>query len=212
MKYDEFVKKVHFLPVVEPELILAGSPDPMPLKVQISRWAKSGKLIQLRRGVYALGEAYRSVDIYEPYIASILKKPSYISLEKALEHHGIIPEGVKVYTSITTKRARKFTTKLGIFNYRHIRKSLFWGYEAVTVNKQTAFFATPEKALLDIAYIKGIKMTPGYLDELRLQNTGKIDLKKLLLYGRRFGKPGMRRAARNIKKYIESYSKGEKAL
>ena len=212
MKYGEFLKLTRPLPVIEVELILAGVPDPDPIKVQISRWEKANKLIQLRRGVYLLPETYRKIDVYEPYVAAILKKPSYISIEKALEYHDIIPEAVRVFTSVTTKRGRRFTTKLGIFNYQHIKKSLFWGYEAVTVNRQTAFFATPEKALLDLLYLRKIKVTTAYLDELRLQNLKKLNLTRLLGYGRRFKKPGMRRAARFIKKYVEYHKKGERLL
>jgi len=203
MKYGEFIELVRGLPIIEVELILAGVPDPDPVKVQISRWVTAHKLVQLRRGVYVLPKAFRKIDVYEPYLAAILKKPSYISIEKALEYHDMIPEAVKIYTSVTTKRGRRFTTKLGIFNYQHIKNSLFWGYEAVTVNKQTAFFATPEKALLDLLYLKKIKATTDYLDGLRLQNFEKLNLKRLLEYGRRFKKPGMRRAARLIRKYAK---------
>ncbi|MBL7069079.1 MAG: hypothetical protein ISS34_04405 [Candidatus Omnitrophica bacterium] len=210
MKYGEFIKLVRDLPLIEVGLILAGVPNPDPVKVQISRWVKAHKLIQLRRGVYLLPKAFRKIDVYEPYLAAVLKKPSYISIEKALEYHDIIPEAVKIFTSVTTKRGRRFTTKLGVFNYQHIKNSLFWGYEAVTINKQTAFFATPEKALLDLLYLKRIKTTTAYLDELRLQNLERLNLRRLLEYGRRFKKPGMRRAARLIKKYAEYQKKGRR--
>ena len=212
MKYEQFITMTGRLPIIEVELILAGISNPDPVRVQLSRWEKAHKLIQLRRGVYLLPESYRKIDVYDPHVAAVLKKPSYISLEKALEYHDMIPEAVKIYTSVTTKRNMRFTTKLGIFNYQHIKNSIFWGYEAVTVDKQTAFFATPEKALLDLLYLKKIKVTPAYLEELRLQNLEKLNLRRLLEYGRRFKKPGMRRAARLIKKYAEYRKKGWRSV
>jgi len=212
MKLEDFIKITGDLPVIEMELLLAGIPNPDPFKVQISRWAKTGKLIQLKRGIYLLAKVYRKIEVYEPYIASVLQRPSYISLEKALEYHGLIPEAVKVYTCVTTKRPAKFSSPVGIFRYKHIKTSLLWGYRAVILRQQTAFFAAPEKALLDLIYFSGIKVTTEYLEGLRLQNVEQIDSDILFDYAKKFKKPGMLRAAQVIKKYIQSYQSGEKAL
>ena len=91
-------------------MLLTGVPNPASIKVQLSRWTKSGKLIKLRNNIYLLSENFRKVDIYEPHIASVLKKPSYISLEKAFEYHGLIPEAVYQVASVTSVRSRAFTT------------------------------------------------------------------------------------------------------
>ena len=212
MKWEAFIKITGSLPAVDVKILLAGVTDPAPVKVQISRWQKSGKLIQVKRGIYLLSEAYRKEELYELYLASILKKPSYISLEKALEYHGLIPEAVAVYTSVTPKRPAKFISKAGVFGYRHIKSSLFWGYESITMNRQTAFIALPEKALLDLVYLNGMKISSDYLHELRIQNIDKIDADKLLEFSKRFKKPGMLRAARIIKKYIDSLKNEERTL
>jgi len=83
MKFSDFVDKIGKLPVFESEILLPGVSDPGAVKVQISRWVKAGKLIQLKRGIYMLGNAYRKTEAYDLYIAALLKRPSYISLEKA---------------------------------------------------------------------------------------------------------------------------------
>lgn len=212
MKWDDFIRRVGALPVIDTEILLAGVSDTKAAKVQISRWQKSGKLIQVKRGIYVLAEPYRKIDVYEPHIAALLKKPSYISLEKALEYHDLIPEAVTVYTSVTTKRPGKFVSKLGTFDYKHIKDSLFWGYDSVSVNKQTAFIASPEKALLDFFYLKGVKISYEYLDEMRLQNTEKINASKLSKLAAKFKKPGIARAAGIIAKYINTHNDEEKIL
>lgn len=212
MKFEEFIKITEGLPVINTEILLAGVTDPRPVKVQITRWTKKGKLIQLKRGFYLLAEPFRKIAIYEPYIASILKQPSYISLEKALEYYGLIPEAVSVFTSVTTSRQGRFVSNVGTFDYRHIKKSLFWGYESVTINKQTAFIASAEKALLDFFYLKGMSISLGYLEELRLQNVEKIDIDKLFECAKKFKKPGILYVAEVLKKYIDSYTHTEKNL
>lgn len=212
MKWEDFIKQVGNLPLIDTEILLAGVANPRAFKVQISRWVNSGRLIQLKRGIYLLAELYRKRGVFEPFVASVLKKPSYISLEKALEYHGLIPEAVAVYTSVTPKRSARFVTKEGIFAYRHIKKSLFWGYMSVTVNKQTAFFALPEKALLDLIYLNGMKISLDYLKELRLENTEKISLKRLFEFAKKFQKPGMLHTVGITKDYIKMSRAKEKPL
>jgi predicted transcriptional regulator of viral defense system len=212
MKLEQFIKKVQNFPVIDLESLMVGLKNPQSLKVHISRWQKSGKLVSLKNGLYILADAYRKVEPQEFYVASLLKKPSYVTMEKALEYHDLIPEAVAVYTCVTTKRQGRFETPIGIFDYRHIKTSYFWGYESMTLNNQTAFIAGPEKALLDLIYLKNIRVSPGYLEELRLQNTDKINLKKLMAYAQRFGRPGIKRSAKVIKKFIEIEITREKKL
>lgn len=212
MKLDDFLKRVRDLPVIDAENLLAGVTSTGPIKVQLSRWCKSGKLIKLRNNLYLLSESLRKVDIYEPYIAYVLKNPSYISLEKAFEYHGLIPEAVPVFTSVTTKRPQKLITPVGTFDYRHIRNGLFWGYNSVTVNKQQAFIASAEKALLDFFYLKGMRVDEGYLNEMRLQNLRKINFTKLAMFAERFSSPGLLKLVPLIKKYALRQKKAERRL
>jgi predicted transcriptional regulator of viral defense system len=212
MKWDDFLDKYAEMPVIDTDTLTAGITDSGPLKVQLSRWVKAEKLIQAKRGIYLLAEKYRRTALYEPYLASLLKRPSYISLEKALEYHGLIPEAVPVFTSLTTKRQGRFASEAGTFVYRHIKTPLFWGYESVTVNRQVGFIASPEKALLDLLYLNGMKISQAYLRGLRLQNVGKINKIKLLADAKRFRSAGILRAAKAVETYIGSYRDEEKTL
>jgi predicted transcriptional regulator of viral defense system len=212
MNWNEFLNIVSKLPVIDTENLLAGVSDPAAIQVQISRWKEAGKIIQLKRGVYLLAEPYRKIEPYDPYIAAILRKPSYISLEKALEYHNLIPEAVSAYTSVTPKRKARYVSREGIFNYSHIKKSLFWGYDSVTVDNQTAFIASCEKAILDHFFIKKPEISLDYLDGLRLQNVEKIRIERLFEYARDFNKPEILSAARAVREYISLSSIGEKTL
>jgi predicted transcriptional regulator of viral defense system len=212
MNWENFLEIAGKLPVIDTENLCAGVSNPVSIEVQISRWKKAGRIIQLKRGKYLLAEPYRKIEVYEPYIASVLKMPSYISMEKALEYHDLIPEAVTVYTSVTTKRQGRFVSKAGIFEYRHIKEPLFWGYTSVTVSKQTAFIASPEKALLDFFYLERVPISLDYLEGLRLQNVGKIAIEKLFEYARRFKKPRMLYVAQAIKEYTTLSKRGEKVL
>jgi predicted transcriptional regulator of viral defense system len=185
MRWSEFLTKVRKWPVIETNLLIKDDPD---LRVQISRWVKSNKLIQVKRGVYVLAKQYRQVNFFWPYLATILKSPSYVSLEKALEYHDLIPEGATVLTSVTSMRPGRFLSEIGVFDYRHIKPSLFWGYKSVKLNKQVGFIAEPEKALLDFFYLKAPLFSEAFVDELRLQNLENINPGRLLSYADKFRK------------------------
>ncbi len=212
MKFEDFMKKIGDLPVIDTESLLAGITDSKPFKVQISRWQKGGKLIQIKRGIYLLNAPYRQIEPSGFYVASVLKRPSYISLEKALEYYNLIPEAITIFTSVTTKRPGKFISKAGTFEYQHIQKKFFWGYQSILLKQQTAFIAFPEKALLDFFYFRGVKIDGDYLAEMRLQNVQDINFPRLMEYARKFQKPGMLRVAKIIQDYALAYQKKEKIL
>ncbi|MFA6074139.1 MAG: hypothetical protein WC758_08530 [Candidatus Woesearchaeota archaeon] len=122
---------------------------------------KSGEIVALKKGLFVskmyLARIEESSGIYEKYIqfmANILRYPSYISLEYVLSLYGMIPEGVYVITSITTKSSRLFTNKLGNFRYQNIKKSLFLGYNEVDYKNNPVRLASRAKALFDTIYLR----------------------------------------------------------
>ena len=171
MKWDKLLRIVGKEPVFHSSLLRAGSIDPVDLGRQLSRWVKSGKLIQVRRSLYALPERYRKTTPHLFHVANRLKRGSYVSLQSALEYYGLIPEYVPTVVSVTTGRPETLSTPFGTFIFRHVKKDLFFGYQIVDFkDDQLVSIASPEKALLDLFYL-----TPGsdnidFLRELRLQN------------------------------------------
>jgi len=212
MKYEHLVELGNKMPVIETKMLLKGGRGGRYAKVQISRLVRSGKLVQIRRGLYLLPPAYRKIRIFEPFLANMIKRPSYLSLEKSLEYHGVIPEAVPVFTSVTTKRPASFKTRIGRFSYNHVKTSLFWGYAPVTIDRQTALIALPEKAVLDLFYLRNERVTRGYIKEMRLQNLNKFNVNRLKAFAAVFGKRRVIAAAALLAKYIRTAKKGEKKL
>jgi predicted transcriptional regulator of viral defense system len=105
--------------------ILAGQSKPASVERQLDRWIKSGCVIMLRRGVYALAEPYAKQEPHPFVVANQIKRASYVSLQSALSHYGMIPEYVPVTTSITTGRPETLNTPMGRYQYRHVARHLF---------------------------------------------------------------------------------------
>lgn len=199
MTWLELLVKVASEPVFPTGFVLVGEVDRAGVLRQLSRWVKDGRLLQLRRGWYALAEPFRKVQPHPFLLANRLKKASYVSLQSALAEHGLIPEHVPVVTSVTTGRPEEVRTPLGTFLYSHIRPSWFHGYVRRELSEgQIAFVATPEKALLDLVYLTPGADDPDYLRELRLQNLEQLNPDTLRQLAARSGRAKLRRAAERI--------------
>jgi predicted transcriptional regulator of viral defense system len=203
MEFDRFLTKFKNKPLILTKDFQSNNVKETVTAVQLSRWVRSGKLIQLKRGYYVLPERYRRKDPDLYYFANNLLWPSYVSLEKALEYWSLIPEAVPVVTSVTTKRPQVIETPLGDFSYRHCKPEFFWGYIPVTYNNETVMIAHPEKALLDLFYYQKGEITHDLLEGLRLQNTEILDHEKIKACAEKFRKPGLRRAADTLLSFLE---------
>ena len=203
MKLADLLQIVGREPVFHSSVLTAGGVDPSDLGRQLSRWVKSGNLVQLRRGLYALSERHQKTRPHPFLVANRLKRASYVSLQSALEFHGLIPEYVPSVISVTTGRPEELLTAYGTFIYKHIKTAIFSGYENADVGEgQSAFIATPEKALLDLLYLTPGSDNPDYLRELRLQNTEILDRKLLLDFAERSASKKSLRAARKLTELI----------
>ena len=137
-----------------------------------------GYLVQLRRGLYMTTSQVKST-MPEPFlISNHLLGPSYVSIDSALFHWGLIPERVYEVTAVSNKLSKKFKTPLGIFSYTHIPLPYYsFGIEQLALTEtQTVMIASPEKALSDkIITTAGIQLRSSkqvltYLEEeLRIE-------------------------------------------
>lgn len=213
MEFAELLRTVEDLPVFETGLLLSGEVKPADLQKQLSRWTSSGKLYQLRRGLYSLAPPYQKVRPHPFLIANRLQKGSYVSLQSALAYYGMIPEYTPVTTSVTTRRPTTYPTAFGQFDYRHIQVRWFQGYRRIDLgNEQTAFIAVPEKALLDTVYLQPGGDLEDFLRSLRLQALDQMDRAQLRDFASASGKPKLLRALHIIERMIHEEAAGYEVL
>jgi len=165
------------------------------LRTQLYRWAKAGKVVPLRRGMYTLTDRYRHVPLNQAALAGQLYRPSYLSGLWAVGFYDLIPEKVVTYTSVTTRVPRRFENAFGVFEYRHIKQDAFFGYRIVTMQGGKIILADPEKALLDVWHLGVGAWTEERMVEMRFQNGELIDPEKLMDYAKTFESPRLERAA-----------------
>jgi predicted transcriptional regulator of viral defense system len=156
---------------------------------RIGRLLADGSLIRLRKGLYVFGERYRRAPLNREHLANLIYGPSYVSLDYALSHYGLIPERVENVTSVTTGAKRRFRTPFGDFTYqplnpRRYAPGIRWAGEGDT----RYLMASPEKALVDKVWadkhigITNLKDFDAYLfQDLRLDESqaAALDLEEL---------------------------------
>lgn len=121
---------------------------------KISDLLRKGIVIRVKKGLYVLGDGFRSRPYSRKLLANLIYGPSYVSLDSALQYHGLIPEHVEAVTSVTTGRTRAFDTPVGRFTYRQIPLAAFHvGMCRIEETPGKAFLiAAAEKALADKAF------------------------------------------------------------
>ncbi len=161
IKIIDFLRKEK-LTLVDTKFLreLTGLTNRQSLASFISSLEKLEVLERAERGKYLVKDNLGN----DFQVANLLYRPSYVSLETALNLYGILSQFPTETTSVTTKRKKKSQLDGKQYGYYHLSPKLFWGFE----KKEGALIALPEKALLDSLYLasKGIRGVD--VDELDL--------------------------------------------
>lgn len=170
---------------------------------------KQWYLRQITKWWYIFSEAYVDETILCS-IANHIYSPSYISMEFALRHYNLIPEGVFMKTSITTKKSQILSWDLGSFKYNSIKPSLFWGYHLEKNNLWKQYLlADIEKAICDFLYLKNHYNNEAELHEWRIDTDElheQIDRKKLIEYALRFKSRALLKRVQLFISYFKSHA------
>ena len=135
----------------------------------LQRMRKNKIIFKIGKGLYA--NSFHVPQLEQ--IGGYLYSPSYISLESALFHHGVIEQAPFVLTCVTTNKTKRFHTDLGEIHYSHLKQKHFFGY---TFEGQFPL-ASPEKAAIDYVYLQLKAGNKPPLDEWNWENleTGIIE-------------------------------------
>lgn len=118
---------------------------------KIMEMVNQGILVQLRRGLYMTSPLV-SPKTPEPFlIANHLYGPSYISLDSALFHWGLIIERVFEISSVTPRMSKKILVQNAVYSFTHLPIAYYpLGIQSLSLTAtQTVLIASPEKALCD---------------------------------------------------------------
>lgn len=164
--------------------IIWAEQNPDALKASVKYFVDAKKLQRLKKGIYSLPSGYEIFELSQKLIS-----PSYISLETALQKHGIIFQYFSAITSIASY-SRTFIINGQKFHYHSMKKEIFLNPSGI-VKEKNYLIASPERAICDFIYLHG----PSHFD-----NLNNIDIEALENVSGIYGKKSM---ANNIKKLVK---------
>ncbi len=171
---------------------------------RLNEWQEKGYIRKVIRGYYVFAD--RVLDekvLFE--IANRIYAPSYVSFEMALAYYGLIPESVYGITSASTRKTSHFKTPIGAFIYRTIRPKLYFGFDFLKHHGKLFKLASPEKALLDLFYIKTELRDSASFEGLRMNREAFLklmDQDKMKCYLGVYGQVSLKRRVNNFWEYI----------
>jgi predicted transcriptional regulator of viral defense system len=204
MRYVDLKQKLNKLRVFSTQDILLW--DENFRLGNLDRWEKEEKIIQLKRGWYIFGDAILTEkDLW--LISNRIYQPSYVSLESALSYYGVIPEGVRQVSGITTNKTATFENNIGVFNYASIKTDLNFGYGIIEYENQGIKLAHIEKALLDLFYLRSDIQDVEDLEMLRLNKdiiNEKLSEQRFRQYLEIFSSPRIERLVKLLDQYLDA--------
>jgi predicted transcriptional regulator of viral defense system len=114
----------------------------------IAYYVKTGDLIKISKGIYALDKNYSKWEY-----ANKLRRPSYISFYTILQYSGIV---FQPYSTIflACNRSENIERNNQKFKYRKLKDDILLNTKGLK-EKANVMIATPERALLDKIYLDG---------------------------------------------------------
>ncbi len=106
----------------------------------------------VRRGLWTVEDRIEPLALADYLTAPY---PAYVSLQSALRLHGMIEQIPSVTYVVSLARTHRIRTALGTFSVHRVAPSFFGGFEVAP--RSWAKIATPEKALVDVCYLSGVK-------------------------------------------------------
>jgi predicted transcriptional regulator of viral defense system len=202
MTYIEFQKLVS--PFTVFSLADIRQADPVFHRRRLNEWQEKGYIHKVIRGYYIFAD--RPLDeqvLFE--MANRIYAPSYVSFEMALAYYGLIPESVYGITSASTRKTSHFKTLMGSFIYRTIRPKLYFGFDFLKNQEKIFKLASPEKAFLDLFYIKPELCDAASFEGLRIDREAFLKLMnqgKINDYLGVYGQLSLKRRVNNFWEYI----------
>lgn len=143
-----------------------------------NKLTKNGWLVRIKKGTYFIAgiesRGFASLSVYK--IPQVLIKDSYVSMEAALQYHGMFDQLLKTVMSISLKNYKTKEVEGIIYKFIKAKKKLYYGFETKRVENEIVKIATPEKAILDLLHFKRNAYTVDLVLEKLLEH--KKDLNK----------------------------------
>jgi len=126
--------------------LITGDSDVLSLSKKLNYQVKNGKLLNIRKGIYA------KPNYSKEELICILYSPSYISLDYVLQKAGVVFQYDSQLTAVSYL-SREIEIENQSYRYRKIKGRIL-ANPAGVIRQQNISMASPERAFLDMLYLE----------------------------------------------------------
>lgn len=150
----------------------------------IAQLSDAGWLVRIKRGLYQLADltSLGSLALARPVVAQLLDPGSYVSFAAALNYHGLHDQLERGYGSCTLKKRLSADLHGILYYFVTVTESSYFGFDEVTLDRQTARIAYPEKALIDIVQMERTASSLDHVAEILAIGASSLNLDRLADY------------------------------
>src|SRR3989344_6052917 len=158
--------------------------DQQVAKNVITKLARNGWLIRMKRGLYAISDLSNRgfLSLSPSLVANLLVKNSYVSFESALAYHGMFDQLTNKTISISLVQYKTVQLQSIEYSFVKVLDKWYFGWQDVSIDNKTVRMATAEKALIDMIQFHKSKYTVDLVVEKLSLYKGSLDLQKLTEY------------------------------
>jgi len=150
----------------------------------ISKLAKNGWLIRIKRGIYVISDlSSRGFLSLSPLVVANLIEPrSYVSFESALQQYGMFDQLTNKVVSVSEKQHKSVNLSGTEYSFVKTKLDYYFGWQDILIGSYTSHIATPEKALIDIINFHKSEYSVDLVIEKLTEHKNDLDLKRFINY------------------------------
>ncbi|MBI9047006.1 MAG: hypothetical protein JEZ06_21140 [Anaerolineaceae bacterium] len=150
-------------------------------KKRINKLTTQGWLKRIKKGIFAMSDLSSRGTLSISHIAVVnhLVAEAYISLETALQHHGIYDQLLSNITALSLRQYKTTVIDGMAYNFIKTRQEYFYGWEIHSIDGQSVKIASVEKALIDLIQFHRSRYSTDLVLEKLIEFKQNIDLHKL---------------------------------
>ncbi len=154
------------------------------IRKKVSSLSIKGWLVRIKRKLYAVAslESHKFTNISPIAISAVLIPESYVSMEVALNYHGLFDQLPNRVTAINTKKSIRYNFQSIEYKFVKTKPEIFFGFKEFSMEGQRVKIAETEKAILDFMYFRSDAYTIDLVLERLKTGREDIDFDKLINY------------------------------
>lgn len=150
----------------------------------ITRLAKHGWLIRIKRGLYAISNLSTrgSLSLSSYVVANLLVKNSYVSFESAIQYYGMFDQLIRKVVSISLTMYKRVLLNNIEYSFVRTKTDYHFGWQEVMIDNRIVRIATAEKALVDMIHFHKSTYSIDLVIEKLREHKDTLDFVKLNEY------------------------------